>query len=192
MRQISRHIIALLVMAMSGAPLALGHARWKVGSTVTPPRDNATGLKGGPCGGVARTKTPRAFKPGQTINVEWEETIDHPGYFRIAFSEKDDAGFDSNILVPQFNDTQNTAVTTGMEHQYTTAVTLPNTLCTTCTLQLIQFMTENPSAPGQYFSCTDIQITADGNPVAVPTTDPATPAPTSAPKTPTGLTLKFK
>lgn len=172
---------------------AFAHARWKLGSTVTPPRTNATGLKTGPCGGAARTTTPRAFMPGQTITVEWEETINHPGYYRVAFSEKDDAGFDNNILAPMVVDNQDTPVVAGQEHQFTTTVTLPTTLCTGCTLQLIQYMTENPQTPSLYYSCSDIQITADGKPVPVPTT-PNTPTdtPTAVPTKPTGLKLQFK
>lgn len=181
--------IAVLSLILTTS--ALAHARWKLGSAITPPRTNATGLKTGPCGGAARTSTPRAFMPGQTITVEWEETINHPGYYRVAFAEKDDQGFDANILAPMVVDNQNDPVTQGQEHQFTTTVTLPSTLCTGCTLQLIQYMTES-DPPSTYFSCTDIQITADGKPVAVPTSPSDDSAGAAVPKTPTGLKLNFK
>src|SRR4051812_13413705 len=44
-------------------------------------------LKKMPCGvtGEGRSTITTTFKPGEMITVMWEETISHPGHFRIAF-----------------------------------------------------------------------------------------------------------
>src|SRR3569832_2872337 len=53
------------------------------------PKPRYNDLKSGPCDkGLtdARTTTNvTTFKPGETITVTWNEYIDHPGHFRIAF-----------------------------------------------------------------------------------------------------------
>lgn len=57
---------------------------------VTPlPRDPKNdGIKLGPCGSTVRSPAKvTTAKPGDTITVEWDETISHPGYFRILFDE---------------------------------------------------------------------------------------------------------
>ena len=40
---------------------------------------------------------------------------------------------------------------------------MPNTPCTTCALQVIQVMTENPAMPSLYYSCADIVILPAGS-----------------------------
>lgn len=126
------------------------HARWVIGS-VTPPRTNDTGLKSSPCGGAARTSVSTIFSANQTIDVEFEETVNHDGYFRIAFSPKDDLNFDSYVLQPNIQDITNTG-------KYTQQITIPNQICDACTLQLIQYMVTSTST-SYYYSCSDIQIT---------------------------------
>ena len=49
------------------------------------PRSNAA-LKTGPCGGIEADGDAAAYEPGAAITVSWLETVDHPGYYRIAFS----------------------------------------------------------------------------------------------------------
>jgi len=132
--------------------LANAHARFALNSA-TPPRSENSGIKTGPCGNYPRTTTPALFEPGQQITVQWEETINHPGYFRIAFSPADDLGFDQNILY-QVQDDQNDQL---LPHFYSATINLPAEPCQFCSLQLIQYMTE-VDPPGKYFSCADIQI----------------------------------
>lgn len=147
-------LLMLAVTFTSCFPEAYAHARFKLDG-LTKPRDDATGHKVGPCGNVARTSSPAVFSPGQTITVEWEETINHPGFFRIAFSPANDADFDSYILVDKIPDTQNDA---NVPHFYQQEITLPDLACTDCTLQLIQYMTEDPVVPTLYYSCADITM----------------------------------
>ncbi|MBA3405988.1 MAG: hypothetical protein H0U13_15120, partial [Gemmatimonadaceae bacterium] len=50
--------------------------------------DSMTGdQKAQHCGvdGQVRTNRVTTFRPGETITVTWLETIDHPGWYRIAF-----------------------------------------------------------------------------------------------------------
>jgi hypothetical protein len=101
--------------------------------------------------------------------VNWQETINHPGYFRIYFSTAGDTNF---TQLAQITDNQNG----GGLHNFTAQVTLPNVTCTDCTLQVIQYMTES-DPPSLYFACADLQLVGAG-----PTGTPAaTTAPTPTP-----------
>lgn len=139
-------------------------------------------LKSGPCGQTANARTGNlnVFAPGETITVTWNEYIDHPAYYRVAFDDDGDDGFvmrtdgqtnptaddpraveaaldmDAEILaiVTEENDT-----TAGTSTDIRSVdVTLPNITCENCTLQVIQYMYNNP---GQgYFQCADIALRA--------------------------------
>lgn len=155
-RWFSQGVGGILLLSTMLATPAFGHARFKLDGMLKP-RTTDTGLKTAPCGGAARTTAPVTLAPGQKMTVEWEETIDHPGFFRISFSPADDLGFEANVLLDNIADTQNDGL---VPHFYRADVTLPNQTCTACTLQLIQVMTENPLAPTNYYSCSDIQLGA--------------------------------
>lgn len=144
----------LPIMYVLSCGTVQAHARWVIGS-ITPPRTDSPGLKDNPCGGVVRTTRSTIFSAGQTIEVQFEETVNHNGYFRIAFSPADDLNFDSYVIVPNIPDTTNTGV---YKHQ----ITLPLEPCATCTLQLIQYMVTSTST-SNYYSCSDIQITSTGD-----------------------------
>jgi hypothetical protein len=166
-----------------GSTVGWSHARFKVGSMVTPPRNDSTGLKTPPCGGVPRTASVRTFRPGQQITVEFEETIDHLGFFQVFFMSANDStdGTPQPLMVIQ--DNQNTPVANGVNHQFTGQITLPNISCEGCTLQLIQVMQDQgPNGPSSfYYSCSDIRLS--NNPAPPPT--PPAPAPSPAPSSPT-------
>lgn len=113
-------------------------------------RDN---LQMAPCGGFARgSGAPAAvYAPGETIMIEWEETIDHPGTWRIAFSPAGDTGFDDNVLA---EGPDNAGI--GFYRQM---VTLPTTPCDDCTLQVYQYMDPRfHPPPDYYYACADIII----------------------------------
>lgn len=146
---------------------SFGHARWALTGGTVVPRNNSTGLKSAPCGGIARTASSRAFTSGQTINVSWEETVNHPGRYEIYFSQSGDSNF---TLLKTINDSLND---NAVPHAYSTQITLPNVVCTDCTLQLVQFMTDSNS---YYYSCADIQLNG-GTPPPPPNPGPS-PSPT--------------
>lgn len=149
-----KSISTLMIGVVLFVPLlAFGHAR-----LIEPaPRNAGSGIKTGPCGNIPRTNNPRVLVAGSQLTVRWEETINHPGRYYISFSASGDQGFEQNRLATVV-DTQDMPIGTGPNHQYQTVITVPNTPCTNCTLQMIQSMEENPQAPTFYYSCADIQI----------------------------------
>ena len=143
-------LLALLLMPT----LAHAHA-----VMIDPPPRDPDEIKIAPCGGVGPTSAGGAqrtrLQAGSTITVTFKETIQHPGYFRIAFSPDGLTGFDEHILVPMIADTDG--------EDYSAPVQLPTTPCDACSLQLIQCMdaTLPPVAScNNYYSCSDIVLTA--------------------------------
>jgi hypothetical protein len=134
-------------------------------------------LKNGPCGASNDSRTTNGslvttLKPGDKITVRWRETVQHPGFFRIAFDSDGQnftlPGSASNgdgvtILAEKIPDKSG-----ANNLEYTYEVTLPNIECTKCTLQLVQVMTTSPppyeEGPGNdlYFNCADVVLKADG------------------------------
>ena len=137
------------------------------------------------CGVATQTRTTRVttYKPGETIMVSWMETINHTGWFRIAFQP---AGQVFEIP-PASNGPDGTGAAsnyptedlTGMTDAPTASiiladriadgtlmkeVTLPNMECSNCTLQFIQVMTDKPpytadaASDDIYFNCADITL----------------------------------
>lgn len=122
------------------------------------------------------------LEPGTTITVVWDETIDHPGHYRIAFDDQGDDGFqdppclancDTTAMVigtapTDYSDP--TVLADGIADQnggrYSYTVTLPNIECDQCTLQLIQVMTDRPpyASGGNdiYYQCADLVLIAGG------------------------------
>ena len=134
--------------------------------TLTYPSPRTLSNKTGPCGAVdsVRGNDVSIFEPGETITVRWDETVDHPGHYRIAF---DDAGNDDfpdpfipeddfpSVLVDQIPDREGGGL-------YSLDVTLPDYECEDCTLQLIQIMTTRVPYDSFYFQCADIALRAGG------------------------------
>lgn len=156
--------------------------------------DAASGAqeKMGPCGPggydgliLGATATPSnvvtTFQAGEEISVEWTETVDHPGYFRIALVENRNDLKDptvpftdmsmcmvdhtkvptaphDNVLADGILLADKAASRPGHPN-YSYKVKLPNKPCEKCTLQLIQFM-ENHPPDCIYYHCADIKIVA--------------------------------
>jgi MYXO-CTERM domain-containing protein len=158
----------LAVASWSGS--AYAHIKLKAPKS----RDPNTELKSPPCGpAVSKRSTNVAmFTPGQKIMVEWDETIQHPGHYRIAFDVdgqdfKDptsftdiatagkDLGSGVTVLMDGIMDM------TGRGAAYKVEITLPDVECETCTLQLIQVMTDkSPYGNGDdiYHECADLVL----------------------------------
>lgn len=130
---------------------AWGHARL----TFPVPRNNNSGIKVGPCGGLARSANPMVVQGGSTMMVRWEETVEHPGRYIFSLSLANDQGFQNNILAT-IVDLQNNP--NNIPHLYNAQITLPDIDCPTCTFQMIQSMEENPARPTYYYSCADLII----------------------------------
>jgi MYXO-CTERM domain-containing protein len=159
-------LAALVAIAL--AALAAHAATASAHIALTFPMPRTAEQKTGPCGAAGSTRgaSVTAFRPGQAITVEWDETVDHPGHFRLSF---DDDGNDSfqNPVRPEDAFPQTLADQipdrTGAGH-YSQQVTLPNIACTNCTLQLIQIMTTTVPYNSFYFQCADLVLGDDPGP----------------------------
>jgi hypothetical protein len=145
------------------------------------PKPRTTALKVGPCGSLNSPKGPvvATYEPGETITVVWKETINHPGHYRISF---DPDGHDDFVDPASFVEIySNDAVLqddipdkTTSQAIYEASVTLPDVECDTCTLQLIQVMTDKPpygDGNDLYYQCADIALVAPVPPCADPPGD---------------------
>ncbi len=128
-------------------------------------------LKAGPCGvaGSARGTAVTTFEAGETITIAWDETIDHPGHFRISF---DDDGDDAFVDPRSFSDL-NTAPSVLLDGitdrpgggRYSQQLTLPDVECSRCTLQVVQVMTDKPpygDGNDLYYQCADLVLRRTG------------------------------
>jgi hypothetical protein len=132
-------------------------------------------LKTGPCGvdGGGRTGKITYYEPGETIEVLWNEYVDHPGHYRIAF---DDDGVDDFVDPATMMElySNDTVLLDGIPDEgreqpdYMATVTLPNIECDNCTLQVIQMMYDKPpyTTPGNdiYYQCADLVLREGGAP----------------------------
>ncbi len=156
--------VAFLIASPAYAHIALDY-----------PTARATAQKASPCGpaGSVRGDVVTELVAGETVTVIWRETVNHPGHFRISF---DDDGQDDFVEPASFTDFY-----TGPSVLYddiadsnggmnTFDITVPDTLCDNCTLQVVQVMTDKaPYGDGNdlYYQCADIRIVAGGGDVGV-------------------------
>ena len=146
--------------------------------------------KAGPCGGTNADYGKPSYMVGQAmggskLHVKVQETIYHPGHYRVALAvnspaelpvdpkattmdtEKGprsvSAEIQSPVQMPELADGL-FAHTARVADPFETDVTLPNINCKKCTLQVIQFMAEHAvNNPGMftYHHCAALQITAN-------------------------------
>lgn len=114
-------------------------------------------LKDGPCGKGAddgRSANINTFEPGATVKVRFTETIDHTGFYRVAFDEDGSDAADFDAEANELARIDDPSEPSGKEK--TIDVVLPEVECESCTLQLIQDM----GASGTYFQCADLVLKA--------------------------------
>jgi hypothetical protein len=144
--------------------------------------DANSNLKNAPCGQVTTGRSERVarYAPGQTIRVRVREENAHESYLRVSL-DLDGDEFPLRAQFPGGPETQEEAAaaeaalgadglllvyreendTAGFVHEL--EVTLPAQSCERCTLQVLQYMYDDPSAP-YYFQCADLVIAAEGAP----------------------------
>ncbi|MDC0671864.1 SCE4755 family polysaccharide monooxygenase-like protein [Nannocystis radixulma] len=162
------HRLAIPVLAFAGVALVAPAAGAHIALSSPLPRH--VEQKVGPCGlgpDDVRGAEVATFQGGETIVVRWTETVDHPGHFRLSFDPEghddfgDPSGYDdfySNpaVLVDEIADKS------GSQQTYEQEVTLPLMSCDSCTLQLIQVMTDKPpfevGTNDLYYQCADIKL----------------------------------
>jgi hypothetical protein len=144
----------------------------------------------GPCGGTSAdvgtpTNAVARLKGGQMLHIKLQETIFHPGHYRVAMAvnSRDELPPDPDVKTRDTDigpwsvsspiaSQPNIPVladglfvhTTRQTSPFETDVQLPNISCDKCTLQIIEFMAEHGyNHPGGYFyhHCAVLQITAD-------------------------------
>lgn len=147
--------------------------------------------KTGPCGGAGTaTNAITTVTAGQKLKVQWNDTVGHPGHYRISISPMTSAFIDP-VTVIQQNDCKSAAIQnpamaptvmdgvlvhtnspTGPREQ---EITVPNTPCNDCMLQLLQFMSSH-APPCFYYQCARLKIVAAdaGSPVLDAGTDAGT------------------
>jgi hypothetical protein len=168
-----------------------------LGLEYPPSRYGPNVLKIGPCGveGGSRSSNVTVLEAGATIEVVWDEYVDHPGHYRIAFdSDGDDAFVDPkctngcNSRTPSIERYSNAAVLLdGIADETDRAsVTLPDIECERCTLQVIQVMYDKPPyvLPGDdiYYQCADLVLRRSAPPPTATVTATATATFTPSPE----------
>jgi hypothetical protein len=180
----------LLALGVILAPFAEAHFRllepqsWLVENNLGDPQ------KLGPCGGTsANSGTPTnavtKMQGGQKLHIKVQETIFHPGHYRVALAinsrselppdpevttrETDRGPWSVSALIQ--NPVRPPVLADGLfvhtarqTEPFETDIQLPNINCEKCTLQIVEFMAEhglNPDGGYSYHHCADLQIAAD-------------------------------
>jgi hypothetical protein len=192
---IARALTCVLPLMAAGSVLLTGTAQahfklLKPASWVTEDELGAP-QKGGPCGPgggddvspVPMSKAVSTVHAGESIMVEFEETIHHPGWFRIAlvedrstlkdptFPNPSDCRVDlktvptsphDNVLADGLGMDSNIG---GSNRKFAETVKIPDKPCEKCTLQVIQVMADQLHAPPGciYYHCADLKIVPAGD-----------------------------
>ncbi len=168
-----------LTLALVAAACASGARPARAHIELMSPEPRTLELKVAPCGlRVPRGSNVTHYDPGQTITVRWQETVPHPGHYRISFDADGDDDFvdpgsftDLNTVPSVMIDNIADRDGTGL---YTQQLTLPNITCDRCTLQVIQVMTDKPpygDGNDVYHQCADLIIGTPGDGGVVPGAD---------------------
>ncbi len=165
-----------MLAAMAVAALMAAPAAAHLALLYPPSREGGDVLKIGPCGraGSMRSANVTTLTAGATLDVMWDEYVDHPGHFRIAFDADGDDDFADPICLsgcdtrlPQFESYSTDSVLLdaiadtagGAGHAQ---VTLPEVACDNCTLQVIQVMYDKPpylsGGNDIYYQCADLVL----------------------------------
>ena len=177
-------LVATLPLAADAHFSLMEPASWLMENPLGDPQ------KAGPCGSSEATPgTPTGIVSkaigGSKLHIKVNETVYHPGYYRIALSVNSRAELPKD---PEA-ETRETArgawsirgavmdpvappvLADGLWQHHTrpaspweTDIVLPNITCAKCTLQIIQFMEEhalNREGDFSYHHCADLSITAD-------------------------------
>ena len=180
-------LLLTLALLLAAAPAA-AHVR-----LTSPVSRYGDEMKSAPCGrlGGARTANVTTFAPGQVIEVAFDEVIDHPGYYRIAFDPAGEGALSAPVYDGAARTWSNPAGVTVLADRIPDAangltrgvvqVTLPDVECQACTLQLIQVMTDKPPFDGGddfYYQCADLVLSR--TPGGPPPPPPPPPSPSLA------------
>jgi len=186
----SAGFLAVLLLTTLFAPVAGAHFKLLEPQSWLIESDRGDPQKMAPCGGTSAD----AGKPsnivgkvlgGSKLHIKVQETIFHPGHYRVALAVSSRAELPKDPEVttrqgargPQSVSAviQNPvrppvladglwAHTTASAAPFEADIEIPNINCAKCTLQIIEFMAEhglNADGDYSYHHCADMQITAD-------------------------------
>jgi MYXO-CTERM domain-containing protein len=183
--------LAFVALAVVTPSVAAAHVR------ITSPTPRLSDqLKDRPCGLSGSTRAnAHTYRPGSQLHLVWDEYVTHPGWFRISFQQNGDTfetplasngptGSGAAANYPTEDLTGKTDPATGsliiadrIPHgTLSFDVTLPNVECDSCTLQLIQMMTDKPpystavTSDDIYYACVDLVLSASAPPSPQPDT----------------------
>jgi hypothetical protein len=190
MRASARPALVLIVLVAVVPTVTHAHFKLMEPASWIIEDDRGDPQKAGPCGGSNADYGKPSFIVSQAVggsklHVKVQETIYHPGHYRLALavnspaelpvdpkattmdSDKGPRSVSAEIMSP----VQMPVLADGLfvhaakaEGPFETDVTLPNISCKKCTLQVIQFMEQHGvNNPGMftYHHCATLQITAD-------------------------------
>ena len=109
------------------------------------------------------------LQPGQQLKIVIDEYVGHSGRYRVAFDEDgaDLEDFNQHILLDEPDGPGRQGNVSDGSSIWEFNVTVPDTPCDNCTLQVIQMMDGNMDAPvpdpvgrSSYYQCADIVIEA--------------------------------
>jgi len=185
--------------ALTTAPATLPvHAHFKLIKPASWLKEDNLGgpQKGSPCGPgssgplgddvspVPESAAVTEVHAGDTITVDMQETIYHPGYFRIALAENRD-----DFTIPPVDDPNSCAFDlekvptgahdnvlmdglfkiepmSGANRHLTQDVKLPDQPCDNCTLQIVQVMLNHGLSSCYYYHCANLKILPATGPAA--------------------------
>jgi hypothetical protein len=181
--------IVAAAMVFSAAPAEGAHFKLLEPASWLNSDDRGDPQKLGPCGGTLTdpgtpTNSVTSIRGGQPLRIRIQETIYHPGHYRVALSvtsrtelpphpettmQQTDRGPRSasakvQPAVPPILADGILVRTAPPAQLLETSVDIPNINCEKCTLQIIQFMVNHPGVREGGFSyhhCADLRITAD-------------------------------
>jgi hypothetical protein len=182
-------VVPMLIAGVVAAPAVFAHFKLHEPAGWLVEDDKGDPQKLAPCGGTLAnpgmpTGAVTSVQGGQKLKIVVEETVFHPGHYRIALARK------RNLLPPDpavtMHDTergprsQSAKIETHIapplladglwphtakpSANWETEVTIPNITCEGCQLQVIEFMAEHPGVREGGFSyhhCAVLNITAD-------------------------------
>jgi hypothetical protein len=192
MKLSTRVTIATLAAGLAAPVVASAHfillepRSWLVENRLGDPQ------KAGPCGGTSAdpgtpTNAIGKVMGGARIHLKVQETIYHPGHYRVALAVNSRAELPADpqaatrdtergpwsVSAPIANPAQLPVLADGLfvhtsksADPFEADVQLPNISCAKCTLQITQFMAEhgvNKDGGFYYHHCADLQITADAS-----------------------------
>jgi len=193
MRRTARFLFVVAALTLAVQVVTSAHFKLVEPTSWLIENDRGDPQKAGPCGGSNTDWGKPSYAVskavgGQKLHLKIQETIYHPGHYRVALAvnsptelpvdpqvtTKDSdrgpwsvsAAIQNPISIPVLADGLfvHAERPTGQPAPFETDVELPNISCKKCTLQVVQFMADHAfNNPGgySYHHCADLQITKD-------------------------------